>query len=261
MAIIDQVTEHLRGNEPNRPEAFKVLNGLSMNELLTTLEELRKRGLLGILMINFEQSTRGLNPPRLLVAVKAVELKGTMTATDFEAKYASELATLPTDQRDEVRVYFYRRETARYSMSAAGLNLLFKRIEGFESALYNDQSGNCTIGFGFLVHRGRCDGTESDEFKNGITRDRGRQLSLSRLRGFENHLNGVVRVELTQWQVDALICFIFNAGALHELLEPINKAQFESIPQLLLTTRINGGKLIPRRRIEADLFSKQIYNP
>ncbi|QYS88669.1 hypothetical protein [Flavobacterium davisii] len=50
--------------------------------------------------------------------------------------------------------------------SDKGINFI-KDWESFKSNLYNDDSDehHCTIGYGHLVHRGPCNGNESEEFK------------------------------------------------------------------------------------------------
>lgn len=53
---------------------------------------------------------------------------------------------------------------------------LIAEFEGFESNLYNDAADHCTIGFGHLVHKGKCNGSEPDEFKKGITKQRAKEL-------------------------------------------------------------------------------------
>src|SRR3954451_2650756 len=43
-------------------------------------------------------------------------------------------------------------------VSDRGLELI-GGFEGLRTELYDDQAGHCTIGYGHLVHRGRCDGS------------------------------------------------------------------------------------------------------
>ncbi|MCP6553645.1 hypothetical protein NL499_29080, partial [Klebsiella pneumoniae] len=48
-----------------------------------------------------------------------------------------------------------------------------KGWESFKSKPYNDSEGYCTIGYGHLIARRKCeDIVLSDEFKDGITRAR-----------------------------------------------------------------------------------------
>lgn len=61
------------------------------------------------------------------------------------------------------------------AISDRGLELI-GRFEGLRTELYNDVAGHCTIGYGHLVHRGNCDGSESEEFRAGISRQRALEL-------------------------------------------------------------------------------------
>src|SRR5437868_13456837 len=59
--------------------------------------------------------------------------------------------------------------------SDAGLRFI-GRFEGFRGTLYDDPAGNCTIGFGHLVHPGPTNGSEPPELCAGITRQRAVEL-------------------------------------------------------------------------------------
>src|SRR5437773_847856 len=45
---------------------------------------------------------------------------------------------------------------------------LTKTAEGWEPRLYDDAPGYCTIGYGHLIKRQRCNGSEPAEFLHGI---------------------------------------------------------------------------------------------
>ena len=54
------------------------------------------------------------------------------------------------------------------TVSDGGLDLIAK-WEGFREHLYNDIADHCTIGYGHLVHKGKCNGSETrPEFKSGL---------------------------------------------------------------------------------------------
>ena len=53
---------------------------------------------------------------------------------------------------------------------------LTRQSEGFRGRLYNDAAGYCTIGYGHLIKLAACDGTESSEFRAGITVPRGTEI-------------------------------------------------------------------------------------
>lgn len=58
-------------------------------------------------------------------------------------------------------------------ISAEGLRLT-KDSEGFVDQLYNDAAGYCTIGYGHLIKRSLCDGSEPQEFCEGYQKPRER---------------------------------------------------------------------------------------
>jgi GH24 family phage-related lysozyme (muramidase) len=141
------------------------------------------------------------------------------------------------------------------------------RFEGFRGGLYNDPAGHCTIGYGHLVHRGRCNGGEPAEFRAGISRQRAAEL----LRGDAAMAVAAVRdniaVPLAQWQFDALVCFTFNVGVgafrRSTLLERLNAGAYEAVPGQLRRWVTAGGRTLPglvaRRAAEARLFTTGRY--
>ncbi len=99
-------------------------------------------------------------------------------------------------------------------MSDAG-NEKLRSVEGFRSKLYNDSAGHATIGFGHLVHKGPINGSEPEEFKKGISIDRGIELLKVDLKRFEKRLWTdylLHNCNLNQFQIDALIMWMFNVG-------------------------------------------------
>src|SRR5690349_4068842 len=58
---------------------------------------------------------------------------------------------------------------SRLSLSARGLAFI-ERWEAFVGHLYNDSAGNCTIGYGHLVHMGPCTSADHAYYPHGITR-------------------------------------------------------------------------------------------
>jgi GH24 family phage-related lysozyme (muramidase) len=157
------------------------------------------------------------------------------------------------------------------SISDLGVKFL-AQFEARSDVMYNDAAGNCTIGIGHKIHDGPCDGTEDEEFKNGLTEDEllywlSVDLDLS-----QRIVSGYVTVPLTQAQYDALVSLVFNIGAGNfigsDILKVLNTGNYNAIPDLF----VNGEwvyavgyigpvpGLVRRRQMEADLFSKGIYN-
>jgi lysozyme len=148
-------------------------------------------------------------------------------------------------------------------ISPAGVRFI-GRWEGFRGRLYNDPLGHCTIGFGHLVHRGNCDGSEPDRFKRGITRGRGLKLLRNDIAGYQSAINDLVQVALNQQQFDALVSFAYNIGtsafATSTLLRKLNRSDYQSVLSELMRWT-NGGLpgLVNRRRAEGELFEHGRY--
>lgn len=154
--------------------------------------------------------------------------------------------------------------------SEQGLEVI-KQFEGFRANLYNDQAGHCTIGYGHLVHRDRCDGTEPEEFRRGITEARATQLLRERLQQFEAAIHQQVQVALSQHQFDALASFVFNIGAgafsRSTLLRELNAGHYDRVPGEMnrwVYIRVNNQPrvsqgLVNRRRMESALFERGEY--
>ncbi|WP_370698804.1 glycoside hydrolase family protein [Fibrella musci] len=153
------------------------------------------------------------------------------------------------------------------SVSSAGVDFV-KQFEGFSSSLYNDPAGHCTIGYGHLVHRGNCNGSESAEFRAGITEARGTELLRDSLRSFETSVNTNVKVTLNQAQFDSLVSFSYNVGTgafqSSTLLKKLNTGDYAAVPTEMKRWVNGGGKVLPglvrRREAEGNLFSSGSYS-
>lgn len=140
-------------------------------------------------------------------------------------------------------------------------------FEGFRGDLYNDPVGHATIGYGHLVHHGPINGSEPDEFKRGITRERALELLQQDAGSAAGAISSGVKVKLTQFQADALISFAFNVGngAFNEstLLRLLNDGDYDSVPaQLDRWTKASGRTLpglVTRRKAEGALFREGTY--
>jgi|GEM_PF-340811 len=151
-------------------------------------------------------------------------------------------------------------------VSDAGLGFI-TGFEGFRAALYNDAAGHCTIGIGHLVHHGACNGSESAEFRAGITEDRARQLLRDDASTAVRAVGSRVTVDLNQAQFDALVSFVFNIGdgnfQTSTLLRRLNAGEYAAVPEELNRWVHAGGKVLPglqrRREAEGRLFSQGSY--
>jgi lysozyme len=156
--------------------------------------------------------------------------------------------------------------TVPTGLSARGVEFI-ARFEGFRSELYDDPAGHCTIGFGHLVHRDRCNGGEPAALRAGITRQAALRLLRSDAAGAATAVRQSVTVGLAQHEFDALASFTFNLGAgrfrKSTLLERLNAGRKRDVPaQLELWTKANGKVLpglVARRKAEARLFTTGNY--
>src|SRR5216683_6816512 len=64
---------------------------------------------------------------------------------------------------------------SRQSLSDRGLSFI-EHHEGFVDHLYNDSAGNCTIGYGHLLHHGGCNASDRARYPHGISRAQARNL-------------------------------------------------------------------------------------
>lgn len=152
---------------------------------------------------------------------------------------------------------------ANGALSSAGLAFI-ARWEGYRGRLYNDAAGHCTIGYGHLVHLGRCNGSEPPVFLDGITTKEGLDLLNRDASKAVRSVNAEVVVPLTQHKFDALVSFAFNVGpqafADSTLLKKVNLGQHKLVPaQMALWTNHGLPGLVNRRRAEAKLYVQGDY--
>jgi lysozyme len=151
------------------------------------------------------------------------------------------------------------------SLSNNGLNFI-KKHEGLKTHLYLDQAGNCTIGYGHLVHKGACNGSEQQEFQSGITQNRALDLLRSDVNWAVNAVNNNVQADLTQTQFDALVDFVFNEGTgsfkSSQLLTELNQGNYGDVCHQLSRWVLANHKVLPvledRRIDECKMFTSGI---
>jgi len=159
-----------------------------------------------------------------------------------------------------------RRELRR--VYAAGLSLT-KRSEGWSASLYHDVARYCTIGYGHLIKKAACDGSESMEFRNGITEPRGEELLVGDLATAQSTVASAVTAKLTDGQFAALVDFVFNVGGANfrnsSLLRVVNAGETNSVPVQLRRWVFAKGKAWPglqtRREGEIDLYFEGLPRP
>ena len=149
---------------------------------------------------------------------------------------------------------------SRQSLSDRGLGFI-ERHEGFVDHLYNDSAGNCTIGYGHLLHHGGCNANDRARFPHGISRAQARAMLRADVGVAERAVRSDVKVRLNQHQFDALVSFTFNIGTnafkSSTLLRVLNQGHYAEVPAQMMRWIIGG--LESRRRDEVRLWKYGQY--
>jgi GH24 family phage-related lysozyme (muramidase) len=151
---------------------------------------------------------------------------------------------------------------------AAGLTLT-KKSEGWTARLYNDVARYCTIGYGHLIKKAPCDGSEPTEFRSGITKPAGEDLLIGDMASAQSAVVSSVTAKLTDGQFAALADFVFNVGGANfresTVLRVVNAGQNDSVPVQLRRWVYAKGKVWPglqtRREGEIDLYFEGLPRP
>lgn len=169
-------------------------------------------------------------------------------------------------------------ETAERSVLPPGVEVrkvfgpglqLTKDSEGFVDHLYNDAAWYCTIAYGHLIKKARCDGSEPTRFLDGISEPEGSILLRDDMEIAETAVMSLVNVELTDGQYAALSDFVFNVGSGNfrqsTLLRMINGGRHDQVPFQLRRWVKAGGKELPglkrRRENEIKLYFEGLGIP
>ncbi|WP_107327543.1 lysozyme [Agrobacterium pusense] len=142
-------------------------------------------------------------------------------------------------------------------INAAGLSHIMQ-WEGKRLVAYQDVAGIWTIGYGHTTAAGIPRVREGMRISDKEAED----ILKGDLRKFENRVNSLVKVPLTDNQFAVLVSFDFNTGALHKstLLKKLNAGDYDAVPAELMKWVNAGGKrvqgLVNRRAAEAGLWAK-----
>jgi GH24 family phage-related lysozyme (muramidase) len=124
-------------------------------------------------------------------------------------------------------------------------------FEGFRAECYDDAAGNCTIGYGHLIHTGPT--TAADRAKWGtISRTRAAQLLQADAAHAAAAVRDHVHVPLRQGQFDALVSLAYNCGpgVIPGVADVINTR-----PRYLYPKPTEDGLAAYRSRVQSTLVA------
>ena len=211
---------------------------------------------------------------------------------------ASPVATLPVATLDSnlgepLDLYFnclpppYAQRADQFDgVSDSGVAMV-AGFEGFVSQKYNDgvaltdalfydisgnSQGNCTIGYGYLLHLGPCNGSEGEGYSGGISQQAAAKLLKNQLDHCATYVAQYVNVPITQDQYDVLAGLICNWGygkfSQSEVLNKLNARQYTAAGTALKSTALSGiggswpyPGLIKRRSVESERFLSRVAAP
>lgn len=144
--------------------------------------------------------------------------------------------------------------------------------EGLKLKVYLDVAKLLTIGIGHLLTKGEKETGfivikgQKVPWHYGITKSQAYALKMQDMARFEQAINSSVKVELKQYQYDALVSFAYNVGIAafqgSTLLKKLNAGQYSEVPAELSKWVKAGGKkiqgLVNRRNNEIKLWKGEI---
>lgn len=134
-----------------------------------------------------------------------------------------------------------------------GLGLI-KKFEGCKLSAYLCPANIPTIGYGNTFYK---NGTKV-KIGDKITQQQADELLMDLLPQYEAIVNKNIKIDLTQYQFDALVSFVWNCGKSETLFRLVN-SKSKDLRQWWETHYITGGGkvlqgLVNRRKAEAQLF-------
>ncbi|HNG15011.1 MAG TPA: DUF4384 domain-containing protein [Accumulibacter sp.] len=139
---------------------------------------------------------------------------------------------------------------------------LGKISEGFVGRLYDASGGHCSIAYGHVVKKTRCDGSEPVALQRGVSEEQGEMLLVEDMRRAQRAVMSLVTSELNDAQFAALCNFTYSVGAeklrSSTLLKAINAGEQQRVPfQWRRWTQVGGkehARLKLRREREIALY-------
>ncbi|KAF2337993.1 glycoside hydrolase family protein [Flavobacterium nitrogenifigens] len=157
-----------------------------------------------------------------------------------------------------------RKDIKLLNISDKGKDFI-KNWESYKRKMYDNDGdlnsdGNCTIGYGHLIHLGKCDGSSSEEeFKEGISENEASKLFDKDVLRFEKVIKNKIKVPLYQNEYDALVSYVYNIGPAFKapnLIKYLNSKNYA----LAVNEIETGAQNVKRRKQERAMFSEGVYN-
>lgn len=146
------------------------------------------------------------------------------------------------------------------NVSLSGLRFVAS-CEGYRALPYNDSRGNCTVGYGHLLHRGTCDGTGQDGLL--LFPDPALEVFKEDAASTVKQLNRSLPTDVSQQQYDALFSLTYNMGIGRirktSLWRDLKVGNFSVIPDDISSLSAGGAGMRYRRANEAAMFSSGTY--
>jgi spore coat assembly protein SafA len=245
------------GDEINIPESGNQTHTVERGDTLAKIAGANGVSVSDLMAANPQIRNPNLIYPGDKIKIPASTTSGTASGTPSSAVPSTPAGTGPTKAAIAAN--------SAMTTSEAG-KAIIRKSEGFIGKPYNDPAGHATIGYGHLLHLGNV--TAADRAKWGtISEAEGRALLDKDIAKVEGEVKNLVKVPITQGQLDALTSFAFNlgSGALADstLLRKLNAGDYagaqKEFGRWVNATDANGNLvklpgLVTRRAEEAKLF-------
>ena len=124
------------------------------------------------------------------------------------------------------------------NISAEGLSII-KKFEGCELEAYLCPANVWTIGFG-----------RTKDVKEGdtCTQEQAEEWLVEEMEEYEGYINDQVKVDLEQYQFDALVSWVYNLGPTNlsssTLLKVLNEGKYNEVPNQIRRWNKAGGNVL-----------------
>lgn len=138
-----------------------------------------------------------------------------------------------------------------------GLRLIAE-FEGFSPVPYEDPVGHCTVGYGELLHLGKC--TAADMARAPITEEEGLAALADKVVPYAEAVLDQVTVEINENQLDALasLCYNVGPGGIRNVVRAVNTGGDVCAELRKIIHGTNGvvyPGLVRRREAECVLYN------